>query len=104
LIKAIFYNEALLTKYDEMAQSVNEAWVLKANEAILSQINPIVDGISFKEVKDMMLNDALMVLTPAEARPLMMLRSIANENGSVKRWLSEMYERDKERFLEVIAL
>ncbi|MBS7527573.1 glutamate--cysteine ligase [Fusibacter paucivorans] len=104
LIKAIFYDEALLTKYDQMANGVNETWVQKANEALLTQINPVVDGINFKEVKDMLLNDALMVLTPAEARPLMMLRSIANENGSIKRWLSEMYERDKERFLEVIAL
>jgi hypothetical protein len=34
----------------------------------------------------------------------MMLRSVINENGSVKRWLAEVYARDSERFLEVVAL
>jgi glutamate--cysteine ligase len=104
LIKAVFYNEALLAKYDAMARELDETWVLKANDAILKSINPTVDGIDFKAVKEMLMNDALTVLSPSEARALMMLRSVINENGSVKRWLAEVYARDSERFLEVVAL
>ena len=104
LIKAIFYNALLLEKYDVLAKSCSEDWVQKANGAILKEQNPIVGNHDFKILKEMIFNDALTVLTSSECRPVMMLRSIVHENGSIKNWLSDVYKRDLKAFVETIAL
>jgi glutamate--cysteine ligase len=104
IIKAIFYDDALLNKYNQMALKYGEAWVSKANEAILTSVNPVVAGLNFATLKEEILNDVMQVLPQKSYRPIMLLQSIVHESGSVKNWLSSLYTRDKEQFLKTISL
>ena len=104
MIKAIFYDDTLLNKYDQMALKHGEAWVAKANDAILTSVNPVVAGVNFATLKEEMLNDVMQVLPQRSYRPIMLLQSIVHESGSVKNWLSSLYSRDKEQFLKTISL
>merc|ERR1711941_68524 len=103
MIKAIFYDDTLLNKYDQMALKHGEAWVAKANDAILTSVNPVVAGVNFATLKEEMLNDVMQVLPQRSYRPIMLLQSIVHESGSVKNWLSSLYSRDKEQFLKTIS-
>jgi len=104
MIKAIFYNEVLLQKYDQMALKYGAAWVAKANDAILASVNPVVAGVNFATFKETLLNDVMQVLPQKSYRPIMLLQSIVHESGSVKNWLASLYARDKEQFLKTISL
>lgn len=104
IIKTIFYNANLLEKYDILAREAGEAWIEKANQAVLKTVNPMVEKYDFKVLKEMIFNDAITVLSPSECRPIMMLRSIVQEHDSLKNWLLSLYRKDPQEFVKIISV
>ncbi len=102
IIKTLFYDEQLLEKYAKLSEGVTDQWVKAANQAIIKSSSPIVEGRAIDDYKQMIIEDTLMHLEMEEKRPLMMFNSILRQYGSVKTWLLEQYERNKQAFVQMV--
>lgn len=108
LIKGIFYNERVLSKYYEMSLKINDQDMIELNAAVKRSLTFDLEclpgHLTCSAFVDQLIADAREVLDDDEKEIINKFYKMILEEGSYARYLKRLLKEDRQKFVDALVL